>query len=348
MRYYSIVITDQDGKLIQTPSSIPGSGATYTSFANNKSNPAALQVELDIPLAAYATPVGGALIRVWGISLAEISQANQLNPSLDKSKYKNIEVYAGMQKGLPLANPRQKGLLAAGTIQQAFGNWVGTNMTLDIIMAPDFGSNANPKNIVVNWRAGTSLSQSIELTLKNAFPKLKKPVINISPLLVLNNNEVGYYNTLAQFAYYLKGISVSIIGSHTYQGVDIFLDQGALQVSDGTTQDAPKQIAFQDLIGQPTWIEGNKLQFKCVMRGDITINDFVKMPPALVTTVAAASSALVNQKAAFQGVFQTSLIRHVGNFRQADAESWITTFDAYPQNPQPAGTTAAQAPGITT
>lgn len=335
MRYYKIVITDADGQVLRSPSSVPGTDSTYTSYANNRSLPGALQIELDIPLRAYATPMGAALVRIWGITLQEISAATQLNPTRDAEGtflYKSVAIYGGLQKGLPLANPNQIGLLVQGSIFQAFGNAIGTDRTLDLIIYPDFGTNATPKNIVLDWKANTPLRQAVENTLKTAFPKIKRQ-INISDDLVLNSDQPGYYNTLEQFSAFIKQASVSIVGGGTYQGVDIFLNNGTFYVFDGTTQTTPKQIAFQDLIGQPTWIEGLNIQFKTAMRGDITVGDFVKMPPAQVTTTSSAPSSSVNLKSTFEGNFQVSEVRHVGNFRQPTAESWVTVFNAYPVEP---------------
>lgn len=335
-RFYSIVITDQNGKLITTPSSIPGSNATYTSFANNQTNPGALQVEFDIPLAPYSLPVGSAAIRIWGVTLKEISQASDLNQRIGpdgKGSFFNIAIYGGMQKGLPLANPAQAGLLIRGSIFQAYGNWIGTDQTLDLIVAPDFGTNATPKNLALDWKAGTPLRQAIANTLSTAFPKLKQQ-INISDDLVLSSDQPGYYNTVEQFASFIKQVSFSIIGKPDYPGVDIFLNNGTFYVFDGTTQITPKPIAFQDLIGQPTWIEGISMQFKTAMRGDIKVGDYVKMPAALVTTTAAAASSLVNLKSAFEGSFVITMARHVGNFRQPTADAWVSIFDAFPSNAQ--------------
>lgn len=330
MRYYAIRITDPSGNLITTPSSVPGSGFTYTSFAGNKSLPNALQVDFDIPLAPYATPLGGAIVRIWGVSLQEISQAVQLNPKFtagsDAPVGFDIAIYGGMQSGLPLANPKQAGLLVQGSILQAFSNWIGTDMNLDLIVAPSFGTAAAPKNIVFNWKAGTPLSEALATTLSTAFPGVKQN-IRISPNVVVNNDEVGFYPTLEQFAMYVKQVSISVVGG-SYQGVDIFLSNGVFEVFDHTTDVTPKQIAFQDLIGQPTWIEDTTIQFKCAMRGDIAVGTYIRMPPAIVTTTAAAPTALVNLKSTFAGSFFISLVRHVGSFRQPDAASWVSVFNA--------------------
>ena len=153
MRYYKIVITDPSSGNVITPPGFDGllGGASYTSFVNGQSLPGAWNVELDIPVIGAATPQGSAGARIWGISRQEISQANDLNG-------KNISIFGGMQKGLPLANPAQSGLLVQGFIFQAFGNWIGTDMTLDFVINPGqatsstpggLGTLPKPKNLVL-------------------------------------------------------------------------------------------------------------------------------------------------------------------------------------------------------
>lgn len=340
MRYYNIVITNPaNGQVMKQ----------YTSFPNNVTDPGALNIEIDIPVAAFASPAGGgsssAYVRIWGISLADIAQAANLN-------FMGIAIYAGMQKGLPLANPAQAGLIVEGTIFQSFGNWIGTDMTLDLILqpgtpttvppaafspgtgsaAPGTGTAANPKNIVVNWKAGTSLAQAIANTLSTAFPGFRQE-ISISSNLVLAHDEVGYYQSLTQFAQFVKEKSTDVVnpaGATAYQGVDILLTQSTFKVYDGTTQQMPTQIQFQDMIGQPTWIDSLTIQVKCVMRADIGVGDWIKLPPAVVVVTNAAASSLVNLKSAFQGAFMVINVRHVGNFRQPDASDWVTVFECVP------------------
>lgn len=323
MRYYKIVITDPaTGNIIQSPNSAVDPASTYTSYVNGQTLPGALNVEFDMLVAPYATPSGGAYLRVWGISLAEISRARDLN-------FKNIAVYAGMKKGLPLANPALSGLIVQGQIFQAFGNWIGTDMTLDLILQPAVGTPVAPANIVINWRAGTPLAQAITQTLGTAFPSLALEV-DINAKLVLPNNEIGFWPTLEQFAAWVKQRTAAIAPVAGYQGVDISISGTALVVDDGTAQTTPKEIAYQDLIGQPTWIDSPLIQFKCPVRNDIRIGDLVKMPPSLVVNTSAAASSQINLKSAFEGIFQVAQVRQVGNYRQTAAEAWCTTVDAFP------------------
>ena len=92
----------------------------------------------------------------------------------------------------------------------------------------------------------------------------------------------------------------------------------------------PKQLAFQDLIGQPTWIESPNISIKTVMRADLSVGKQIKLPPSLITNTAAANSSLINQKATFQGGFRIVSLRHVGNYRQPSADAWVTVVEAAP------------------
>jgi hypothetical protein len=329
MRYYSIVITDPNSGAIVRPKSLASLNlpATWTSFVNGQTLPGAMNVEIDAYISAFATPTADTFVRIWGVSIEEIGQANDL-------RGKNIQVFGGMQKGLPLANPQQAGLLFEGFILRAYGNWIGTDQTLDLNVqagtSPNgTGSIATPKNLVHNWTKGAQLSDSIKNTLTTAFPGYSVDV-NISSKLVTTETDVGYYQTPAQYAQYIKDVSKSIVGGD-YAGVDILLKQKAFSVYDGSTQKTPIQIDFKDLLGQPTWIGTQQIQFKTVMRADISVGDYVKLPPTQTTTTsqgAIPDGSSQRANSIFQGTFiVTGPVRHVGNFRQSDAASWNTTFD---------------------
>jgi hypothetical protein len=339
VRYYSIIISDTATTDILVPNlnGKPGfsrvsrlSGlSTYTSLIGQ--NPSAFgstfagaqNIEFDIPVAALNTPVGGAYVRVWGISLQEIAQANNLNNL-------SIKIYGGMAKGLPLANPSQSGLLLEGSIQQAFGNWQDVNMTLDMVINASYGTATQPANIILNWKKGQQFSSAIDSALAIAFPQYKRN-ININTNLVLTEDaEPGYFQTVSQFAQYVKQKSQSILGAD-YQGVDILLTQNTFNVYDGSTQTNPKQILFTDLIGQPTWINPGQIHVETVLRADLNVGDYVKLPrtPLITTAGALSQYAQIKQGSAFQGTFMIDYIRHVGNYRQPTGTSWITTFDMH-------------------
>lgn len=305
MRYYKIVV----------------GGTTFTSFEGGKNVPGALNVVMDIPVFPFATPSGAAWVQIWGIPLSQIAQASDLNG-------KDISVYGGFQKGLPLAKPSQSGLLAKGKVFQAFGNWIDTRQTLDLILFPDSGTNEEPKNFVINWKKGTKLADAVTSTLSTALPNYA-PKVAISDNLVIPADEVGYYSTLSQFSAYVKEVSKEIVNSPTYSGVDISLTETDANVYDGTAPTDPIEIAFEDMIGQPTWIDPFTVQVKLAMRADLAVGKYVKFPPAVVTTGAGTTSPFVDAKSAFQGTFQIGQERHLGNFRQLNADSWVTVVNAY-------------------
>jgi hypothetical protein len=326
-RYYSIEI---DG------------GPTYTSFTSGVTNPNALQVELDIPVAPFDSPAStGAFVKIWGIPFSDISQAKNL-------RFKKVKVFGGFQKGLPLANPAQAGLLVQGYIWQPFGNWIGTDQSLDLIInagAPpaDVNNPSTPPNLTLNWPQGGLMSDAIKSTLATAYSGYTSS-ININANLKLLQNEAAYFNSLDEFARYVKATSKSIIKTTTYPGVSITLNDTVFNIYDNappatstsstvgsTSAAAPdKTVLFQDLIGQPTWIEAPLIQFKCAMRADLKVGDQVTLPQTFVNNTQQAQSSLINQQVAFQGKFQIQSVRHVGNFRQATADAWVSVFDAFP------------------
>jgi hypothetical protein len=277
---------------------------------------------MDIQVAPFAQPAGGSFIEISGVSLAEISQAANLNGF-------SISVSGGMVAGLPLATADfqqgQYGVLVSGSIYQAYGNWIGVQQTLDLQLQPPVGTNAKPANFTFNWKAGTPLSQALQQTFSTALPNLT-PTINISSSLVLPQDQVGYHYTLGQFAQYLKRMSRGLMGG-SYKGVNVAVQGSKILVDDGTVTPTPKMINFYDLIGQPTWLDDATIQFKTPMRADLQQFDGITFPPTLVTAGFNAPGPFTNSKLTFQGTFQVQTLRHVGNFRQRGADSWVTVVD---------------------
>lgn len=336
MRYYNLIISDPSSGDVWKPDSTglsftkSSGGSSFTSYVNGQTLPGALNIEFDFPVYPFATPQGQSFIRVWGIGLPMIGQASNLNAQ-------NFKLYAGMQKGLPLANPAQAGLIAQGTVFQAFGNWQGVNQTLDLIVNPGAASSGD-QDISFSWNQNTQLSGALQTTLAQAFPDYSANV-NIGSNLQLPNTEPGHYDSLAQFADYIQQISLRIgtpIYGVNYLGVQLSIKGSTINVYDGqgSTQPTVTSLAFQDLIGQPTWIKPATVSFATVLRSDISVGDQIKFPQgisspyALTQQAAAAPNAPASSKTAFQGTFTVTEVHHNANFRQADAESWVTNYTA--------------------
>jgi hypothetical protein len=309
------------------------SGTSFTSLYNGRTDPGALNIEFEIPIAPFNTPRGQSWIRVWGVGLGMLAQASDLS-------LMNFTLKAGMQPGLPLATAAfqrgQAGIIAQGQIYRAFGNWQGVNQTLDLITQAGYLVPAS--GVAFMWKAGTTLASAIATTLQQAFPQYKTS-INISPSLVLPYDYPGIYENLWQFAGMVFDISQKIgtaaLGP-TYRPVSITIKGSTIYVFDSTYLTPPKQLIFQDLIGQSTWIDPGTISFKAVLRCDIDIGTFVLFPsgissPYILTAPgAAAPGASSSSKTAFQGQFVIRSVTHYANFRQADADSWVTAYEASP------------------
>ncbi len=313
MRYYRI---DIDGQTV------------YTSHPGGQFDPGALQVEMDLPVAPGHTPIGGGYVRVWGIGLAAITQTANLTN-------KTISVYGGMMPGLPLATLQapNAGLLVQGMIYPAFGNWVGTDQTLDFVIIPGtVGNEGGPANLVVTHNTGDKLGDVVTKALQTAYPSLT-PNVQISDSLVMNHAGAGFYQSFEQFSDSVNKMSLSIMNAGgffqtgTYPGVAMVQNGNTINVYDGTKTSNATTIQFYDLLGQPTWLGLNQIQAKVIMRGDIQVGSTITMPPTVATTTAASNSQL-RDNSGFQGTFMVQKVRHIGNSRQPDGMSWNTTIDA--------------------
>jgi hypothetical protein len=333
VRYYNIELTQANGKPYLFKS-LGGLGLTSllpTGPQNpqtGQTNPAALQIEFDLPMANLTNPNNNCWLRVWGLGLQDLANSSNLNDL-------NISIFAGMAKGLPLANPAQAGLIVTGKIFQTFGNWIGTAQTLDLLIIAggnggNLGSQDSPGNYPFQWLPGTPLSTAIAQTLRVGLPGLAQS-INISSQLSTNHVQSGHYTSVTAFVEAVSEMASGILGA-SYAGITSAINGTTITVYDGTVaQTKVTQIAFQDLLGQPTFIDPGTISVKTVLRSDINIGDMVTLPPSLTTTTAGALLRF-QDKTSFSGKYQVQQIQHFGNFRQPDAESWNTTFQMSPVN----------------
>lgn len=380
MRYYRLVIQDPKTKEVYIPNynGVPGFSkvpynenlSTYTSIKSGMSvssygsvNPNAQRITMDVPVTVLHLPGGNPFIRVWGIGLQEIAQASNLN-------YATISLYGGMGAGLPLASPGQAGLLAQGSVWQSFGNWVNSDMTLDLYMYAGGSSpssdqttgnpnsstsniapstNEQPANIIFQWKAGDSLVTPLVNSLSQAFPQYKIQGSVDTRLVWKGSTATGFWAKLTQFADYINKKSLDIISgyapntkdstqSNYYPGVTISLQKNIFTITDGSTITQPKQLSFYDLVGQPTWVQINKVQVTCILRADITVNDYVTLPKGIGTITSGSGSqfnalnsgntySTLRNNSIFSGTFQVLSVRHVGDNRSNDATGWITVLD---------------------
>ena len=322
MRYYSITITPTFADATNVTAPI----AKWTSFVNGVNDPGALDVEFDFFASNFAQPMSASTIIIHGIALADLFEAQQY-----AGLY--VTVAAGMQKGLPLANPAQAGIILQGQIFQSFGNWTGTDMTLWFVVYSGSYTVTSPGNIVLNWPAGSSLESALATCLRTAYPNAQQSILISDQYYVLSHQTLAYYANLPQLAQYIKSRTQAV----RPPGVDISKPKETIIITDGSKPTPAKQISFTDLIGQPTWVDVNLMTFTTPMRADIEMSSFVQMPPGLqsapgLVQTQPVEGAQLRYKTAFQGTFQITAVRHIGNFRDPNGSSWATVFQCVPTN----------------
>jgi hypothetical protein len=317
LRYYSIQLFNSQGLQYKSYNSQDRLGNPIMS---------ALNVEFDLQVVSYTIATNASYVRVWGIPIEDISQASQLTGN-------SVLVWAGFQKGLPLANPNQAGLIASGRVVRSFANWIGTAMTLDMIIQSDTGTKYNPSNIVIEWKKGQTLTQALTQTLNRAYPGLYID-INISSKLVLGSDVTHFCATLNQLSQYVNAISYDILGN-SYNGISISRVLNSIIIWDDTssTGKSTVNLKFTDLMGQPTWIDAETIQITCPMRADIALNSYVTLPKTPIITIPGSINATttggIMQSSVFQGQnLRVIMVRHTGNFRSPDAHAWITVINA--------------------
>lgn len=303
-------------------------GETFDSAPGGVPDPNALLVEFDITATSVDAPQNGAGVRIWGLGLKAISQTRNYYG-------KAIEVHGGMARGLPLAKPQQFGLLAKGVVTQAFGQWEGPNQSLDIVFSPGSapacagGPNPMPpkKNIVHDWKKGQSIESSLRSALETAFPGMDV-AINLTRQLVADQDTPAFHPTIAGFGHYLRRLTQQMAGGH-YPGVSIEMSQGKIKVFDEPSKSST--IAFEDLIGMPTWIGPQTIQVKTVMRGDITVDQKITLPRVFVNSSQSGApvGSWQDQQMSFTGDWTVQQIRHVGNSRVPAGDAWVSIFDCY-------------------
>jgi len=321
MRYYDLKIVDINpdgsgsGKVLQQYTS------TVDGTVNGINNGAALKIEFDIPVASYNSPMGGTYIKVWGVNFSDISATKNWTN-------KQIQFSAGLNKGLPLANASQAGLMFVGSVLQAFGNWQGTQLSLDILVYAGGGTPNAPLNLSWNWIKGQTMEAALNQVLTLVFKK--SPTINISPDLVFTENQPGFYIDLNSLGKYVYAQSLKIINNPSYNGVQIVNNQGNIAVFDNTKNvNEATQIDLNDFVSQPTWIQQNEIQMDLVLRADLQVGDFLTLPPYTNPINTAQSYSIYRNDSAFDSTtsLQIQRIRHLGNSRQLDGNSWKTVVN---------------------
>ncbi len=313
-------------------------GRVYTSLLQNGSfNPGAHNISFDVYVTAFDAPgEQNAWVKIDGPSLADLTQGVQFGQHFQGTTLVpgyTAQLFGGMSKGLPLANPTQAGLLMTGQVVQSWGNWQGTEMSLEFLLTASSTSPLTKPKIVFNWQVGQPLSAAVAASLQGAFPGVAVNAA-VNPAIITTHAEAGFYSSLLSFSRMVRSVSLAAVNTPGYRGVAITMQGGAFIVTDGTVAptEQPKQILATDLVGQSVWVGPFTMQVKTVLRGDLTVGQIIQLPynfgqPGTAQSTAASQSGY-RQTSTFSGLWQVLGLRHVGNFRLPAGDGWVTIIDA--------------------
>ena len=377
MRYYAIDLIEKGDVIV--PDYMPKNlGHSFASHRGDRVLPGALNVEFDIPLNPMNVPQKGTRLRIWGVPLKGLD--------VDYTGYA-VKVWGGMKPGLPIATGQANRIkatsktLVEGTVLMSFGNWTGTNMSLDLVLAPLGALPQVPVNLPFSWPKDTLLADAIKTTMKAGYGANADITVNISSELKSTdgNYSPAHFSTMTEFGRHIQQISmqpkfVSKIktvsgapytgvtgvtkGSSTFSFFDNSNDAAAAQSTTtggptttiggvttlptvtvtaspiGSYKD-PIEIEFEDLIGQPTLLNVNAVSFTTILRNDLEIGTWIKLPvkAAGFTSITIPSvnvPYLQRSQSILKGVLQVRTIHHFANYRQPDGASWVTMIQAFP------------------
>lgn len=337
MRYYTVVLTAP----VSSGDSNASAGktlkfTTHPNGVNQAPDMGALHVVFDIPVTSFDMPNGNAYVEIRGVDIHTISQASNLQGYA-------VKVYGGMGTGYDLAKPSQSGLLMVGSVYQAYGNWEGPNMSLNLLIQPfsEPQSEISKPFFVWHWAKGQDIKDAITKCITTAMPSYKCDFNFKNPILG-THDDLGFYDNLPSLADVILNASKSVNQSATYNGVQFFVAGRNLLFYDNAGDNEPKKIEFADLIGQPTWlgpVDYPRIMLQTVMRSDLTINDVITMPLfnqqgsqtlSGYGSIAPSSQDIQTPKdrSLFQGNFVVTGLRHIGDSRNPDGSAWVTIIEA--------------------
>lgn len=330
MRYYDIAV------LNATSGQPIAHWTSYPAGLQGPPDPNALLVEFDALTIDHSTTSSNAMIAVHGLGITALNEAQSYFGQ-------TVELRGGMGPGLPLANPRQAGLLLRGTIFQAWGNWVGTEMALNFIVTPGPlvpDEHGIAGNFGINWTRGQTLQAALTQTFRVAYgAKVPQIVFTLGGAYVASTDTPGVYPTLAS----LGGAIEAATAFDPHGPVRIYLHAGKIIVTDQAPTSAATvhPVLFTDLIGQPTWIGTDQIQVTTVLRADLDVGDTIQitgaqgqaLPGGPGFATIGGNNVFPNSfryRAAFSQPLRIIQMRHIGNSRASDAAEWTTVVNCVP------------------
>lgn len=324
MRRYKLEIKKPDGKI---PSDIVGNSFGPFDTANTPGT--GLNIEFDALISGLDVVGAGTVITIYGLPITMLQQNVNLTGC-------TVDLSAGFAKGLPLANPHQFGSIISGKVFNAWANWLGTYQTLNlqIIPLPLSSDTKEEIPITLDGKAGEKLSDVIRRGVKVAYPDFKVDIL-IGDDLVLPEDGKAPYKSLTHLSTAVRSLSKATKGNPAeYQGIQVsVIGDKLIRIFDDSVVKDGVEILPHELIGQPTWIEFNKVSFKCPLRADLRCGDVVVLPQGLTSSLLMVNTGYARSSyrdaSLFSGKFLITSVRHIGEFSNPDgSNAWNTVYEA--------------------
>ncbi len=194
--------------------------------------------------------------------------------------------------------------------------------------------------ITMDGRQGDKLSdvilRALQVTYQNSAQKLEINV-NIHQNLVLYEDWKAIFRSIFEMSQMLKRVTPGMLGQRIYSGVNIAVQKNKINVFDGSDGKQAKPMLARDLIGQPTWLEPQRISIKTSMRADIEVGDWITLPFDAIgeNSILAVGNQMgqysEKQRLSFSGTYEVMGMRHIGDYYNVSEDGWVTVFEAVPR-----------------
>lgn len=326
MRRYRIVVTG--------PNSTASIGSKSASFhqqrdlvwdSQNKDgtdNTEALDIAFDLTVGPLGLTAVGSYVEVFGVSLQDVANVRRWQGG-------TLSIYGGFSAGFPLANTKQYGLLARGTVLQAFGNWTGTHQSVSFVLTPA----GSDKQVVFHWQKGMKLSQAITTALNNSYRGFTvKSQLQNDPVAAVD--DAHYCPNLYTFVEYITRMTYTLGYATKLGGIQVRVSGTVLILYDSASPQSPNKLEFNDFQGQPVnfgYGGGATVQAMLNLRYDLSLGVNFSFPQEVVSGFLInnpmAPVPLPKNGSTITGTYMCNMLRHVGRFRDPMGTAWTTIVD---------------------
>lgn len=213
---------------------------THPNGLTSRPDPGALHVLMDLPVSTFDVVNGNAYLEIRGVDIATINQASNLQGA-------QISIQGGMGKGLPLAKPDQAGTLISGSVYRAYGNWLNTDMSLNLLIQPftepQTGSTYPP--FVWHWQVGQDIQDAIKYTITHAMDGYTCDFSGMSGTIMGVADQAGVYQDITAFAAVLQSDSLSVNQTKGYRGIRFFVSGKVFYFYDTADASNPKKYSLK-------------------------------------------------------------------------------------------------------